>query len=335
MVAPWGQSKLRVLFTIICDGDNGQPIEDCTRVVGQQIDLKVKLINLDGVEILGPFKSVDWIIEGAFDGSAIKNYTTNETVAKVTQLSAADLQSNPRIKFYWVQGGDKMVMVFVKYQDQPESCWPGQIVLNVQEPKIAITREITGKVRLADINGYYGLHSGERKKGRVGMKITAEVTGPTDFNGQFRFTQTVNTLRQYKLVGGAWTPVLNTAGQYWLDNVVSYSDETYAVDKGKKVTASTTDTPGGEIPRDGTIEAKSVTDKFRMYVMYKPTVATAIWVPIGVMVWGWHGTARSTNGGYRFRPVNLGQDATIIKTAPGQYPQLPEWPNVAKNTGSQ
>jgi hypothetical protein len=308
---------VHVLMVEITDNLGNIITSKHTTCIGRPVDLHTELFPT----ILGPVTS-QWTLPGSY----IKNYTTSGSAAVLTDMTNSD-KAGTNVYYYWTKGAnDQSVQYRCTYDTA--SMWDSA-QFDIQEPTIAITRVNTGTALFIDEASSKGLSSGDFSATPidVGMDIKAVVTSPSLFDGQFRFTQTVNSLRQTKPVGGVLAPIsgCDTGGEYWLDTRVYYAGP-FNVNKGVTETDSTDDTPLNGV--NAAIEELRVTDQFRMYVMYKPTVETNdIWVPIGVLTWGWHGTTTTTDAWVTHSNANLGQDATTIKVAPGNYPEFPEWDN--------
>ena len=69
-----------------------------------------------------------------------------------------------------------------------------------------------------------------------------------------------------------------------------------------------------------------------LYLMFKPTGAGAIWVPIGKLNsgWGWSGVAESTDGGVTWTKTSGSQD--IDDPDGSGTTEFPEWPDTQSST---
>ena len=64
-------------------------------------------------------------------------------------------------------------------------------------------------------------------------------------------------------------------------------------------------------------------DEFEVYIMYRPDVQAAIWVPVGLMKWGWKGTAESADTGITWKKTAGQHDKKDPAGVPTTH--FPEW----------
>lgn len=303
---------------------NGDPIVDGQNnffCVGQHISLIVKLTDAVNYQIQGPFDSVQWTVGTSGGSAAIRNYAL--TGAPPEALTAADLHGNPGIQFYYLKAGTPTVSADVFFHGRH---WPQRSkTLNVEAPMVvSLLRTHTGTVGLGNWDTYYGLHSGGASE--VGMEVTCRLTGPGHFDGQVGFVQLVKSDRSYiPIGGGAAHAILDTAGDYWLDNTAPYPGGG-SLSAGTTASFDTNGTPGQEVLRNGSWSRVDLRDDFQMFVLYKPGGAGSVWVPVGRLDWGWGATAESPNG-ITWNMTGGAQFPSSTST----WPDAPQWQAVARN----
>jgi hypothetical protein len=110
-----------------------------------------------------------------------------------------------------------------------------------------------------------------------GFDITANAHVPTGFTGSFQFLQIANSwLRRIRFKNGDW---YRNAGTKLLDTSAIYP--------------SYNDSPGMELI--STFDKAEASDSFESYLMFKPSGASSIWVPLRVIKnLSWSGKATRT-----------------------------------------
>lgn len=226
---------------------------------------------------------------------AFKSYTMDNTQAKLEALPAAALDAQT-LQFYWADSGDKTVKCTVAGGGETSKAASATVTVDklTVDPAYKATQ---GSVGWNSDKSEFGLYGAGDKDG---MEFTATVKIPEGYYaGKWQFVQTVVAGNFVTDVDGIkWH--LECNGTTVLDGAVPYPHDGTDADGpagpyDTGVPGGAVDTPGS--PIKGTIK-RSSDDKFKMYIMFKPSGAKANWVPVQYVDWSWKGTATLADGNW-------------------------------------
>ncbi len=270
----------------------GAPVDGLTEnvCVGEQIPLTVDVEPSD----LG----FQWNIMG----TTVSKYAPDDSASNLTPVTAADLKASP-LTFYWVlppQSNDDDVMLQINGGPSVFSTF------DVYQPNQKMTATYVGGTY---VNGLYDppgiwLYFGTAQGGDGVFFGTPVTAYPQQFGGKVDFVQTI-----------AADAVTVSEGQYY--DGIFMGDQTYqsAMPPGSPPVLDTdfTYTKTGPFSKDGVLwtddgpgspcSVSPVGDGGSpyyesfliiptMYLIYKPALANAIWVPLDSYRWGWFGAAQ-------------------------------------------
>jgi hypothetical protein len=122
--------------------------------------------------------------------------------------------------------------------------------------------------------------------------------------------------------------------QWVLDNganptSIIYRNQTWPTAVGQ-VLMTSSDAPGGELAAPVKtysigVEPLEFPERFRLFVMFKPTVANGFWVPLQELVWSWGGAATLNDNGVGYRLSDLGSVFSYPATSMQLMAQMPFW----------
>jgi hypothetical protein len=287
-----------------------------TKIVGQKVELQARS-KPPGHSL----SNIQWTISGTTPGtrpaSTVKSYSM--ALARTdapTLLTSTDLQGQT-LDLYWVpvQGeGSQTVSVRADVDGTPKQA---QVTFNVRCPSLDSFTSVTGPIAIGNPWGSgRELHCGTHTN--PGLKYTAKTTPPANGDGEIKFTQILQAALTQTPTSGpqqTWT-----IPDWWLDIDDPYANHgPNAVSASTQATTSDNDSPGLPLQvgfRDGTV---SMT--FKLYLMYKPAGADSIWVPLGLLNWGWSGAAHSADGGTSWTKTSGAHNANNPSGAKtGEFP---------------
>ena len=295
--------KVRILL-------KGNNITNTTQnvIVGQQINLSATVTG-------GTPSNPQWNIPGTKVANYVVTYTdeTSSTSAVVTELTSQDLTQSA-INFYWVDGGDsRQVQYSVRINNRT---YTGRATFNVKKPTGTISGQILGSVNLSNFNSVYGLWFGKTDPPPPvpGIAFSRSMTIPSGFSGEFQWVQTWVRLRRLK------------RNNIWYRSQGYGLDSRYPYESG----ANANDSPGIDIETlDQNVYAN---ESFVMYLMFKPSIRGAIWVPLKKIEWGWRAEAEKVNGVWQIitnPPPNTSPNT--FSDPPSDVTAHPVWTQNAKN----
>lgn len=294
------------VFKVDITDDGGTPITTTQTVcVGEKISLKTKVEpTLSGL-------SWQWTIPGTvvkdYKKETLTGSPPGRTKRYVVELTDTDKQQST-IQFYWVDGADGRDVSVSGTKEEVTLTCTDTVTFDVKRPTLDNVASATGPVDVSSVWGFLMLHFGTPTE--PGCNWGAMVTAPTGFNGTLKFTQLVNLDHIKTYTSG--TEETATTFESWLDNAEPYGS-TYTATGGVQTTMVDNDSPGLGLAV-GFKKIQVFADFYDVYVMFKPTGAGAIWVPIAKLEWGWGGTAESSDGG-----------STWSKTGGAAAPEDPSW----------
>jgi len=268
-------------------------------------------------------------------GNRIANYTADANSATVTALTDV---TGSTVSYYWVGGGDGREVTYTATVNGQQ--FSAKTTFNVKRPTCTITPATESSVAVrADYLGQSGIHlsfgGGTNPSPPPGylygvrFKYT-KVTMPEGFDpGQWQYVQTLNAynLRQFNSEPGNWYGWY-TGGNWVLDTQYPYlgswstgNDEHEAVDA-----PATPDMSNSLGDPPVVLYKRYIMDEysqgFRMYIMFKPSGAGSIWVPLKRVAWGWKGSA--TKDSEDQWSLDYGSNDTKVGSADDETTH-PEW----------
>jgi hypothetical protein len=224
-------------------------------------------------------------------GNPIKYYDID--AGEIENLAQADF-SGTTINFYWTTGGTgREVTCKVTVAGKERTV---KSTFNVLRPAgISLTSELTSANPAVDVrpgvDNPLELVFGSTTS--AGITWTGKATTPANLGaGHLGFLQLINTDNRWTIDDANSTKWKKTSGgAYVLDDVEGdaiYGSPT-AIGNGDTKTHKQKDTPGSRL--EDTIKKMSVTDSFKLHLMYKPSGNDSIWVTLAVLAWNWSGTA--------------------------------------------
>lgn len=300
--------KLTVIEVNITDNSDNEITSKTTVSVGQKVDLGFK------VEPSGLSSPTD--IQWTVPGTRVKDYTIaeNNTSASKTDMATGDFQAET-LGFYWVTGGDPLE-VSIGCTVEGIDC-DDDVQFEVQRPVMSYFNSVTDTVSVLQLSGAFTLEPRDNFSDS-GMKVNISVTQPTCCWGNYVVVQLCNTI-SFRTKNDDTIEVLTTNGHYWFDGGGTPRNPY----PGLTITYDNFDDSPSLACFPGYKEV-SVSDFFQVYLMYMPSAADAIWVPVGRLMWDWYGTAETTDGGVTWTLDNGG--ALAGQDPSGGYTnEFPEW----------
>jgi hypothetical protein len=254
-----------VLDVHIKQGSNNITGSTQNVIVGQQIPLSVEVVGTTEAA-----SNIQWSVPG----TRVANFSASTSSGTVTQVN--NLQASS-LTFYWIDGGDNRQVTL--------GCRIGttqfdkSATFNVKRPTGSITTS-TGSVALDSASGgSFSLHFGVLStSGTPGITFTRSISVPSGFSGDTQWVQVADQVVRTKTPNGGNSLVLSGSGL--LDSNYPYTS----------AITSTEDSPrSGVDPCD--YEGVSANDSFTMYLMFKPSGANSLWVPLRQVSWNWSGSA--------------------------------------------
>ncbi|MGI9069599.1 MAG: hypothetical protein ACR2HX_24735 [Pyrinomonadaceae bacterium] len=236
-------------------------------IVGQKISLTAQVEGGSGSNpqwTIPPTRIGNYVV--TCNGTGTPPRCGLPTSGGVTEVSGLTTSA---VDFYWVDGGDG--------RQVQHSVTVGGINLtktatfNVKRPTAAVTTS-TGTIAVDSAWNDLTMHFGIL--GSAGISFSRTLTIPAGFSGDTAWVQTVTPLHRRKLNDGAW--------ERWTGAGL---DETFPYDS----TASTNDSPRSGALTSSYLEY-TTSDSFEMWLMFKPSGASSIWVPLRRVPWSWSGT---------------------------------------------
>lgn len=155
-------------------------------------------------------------------------------------------------------------------------------------------------------NRLFGLHCGARSDcGEIdGISISNYTTLPGVFSGDVQWQQVVSYSMSYENDAGD----CKTKGQTNVLDTIN-GDNPYR------------DSPGNDIDR-ATFHTTSFqrSDDFKTTLMFRPTVPSGVWVPLGKVTWGWSGSGSWTGPSDRDWHLDNKTDPDPVVTYDEDYP---------------
>ncbi len=249
-------------------------------IVGQRILLTASVRGVAGN------KFYQWNIPG----TTVSNYDPKQNAAMPVPLLNT---ASPSVAFYWVDGPtlNREVTLTVTAGGQT---YTRKTYFHLARPTISFATQ-TGQT------GVYGgasnriLSFGDSSQaGTVGIRFNVTMQTPPGFMGDYQFVQVVAESVRTRTYA---TPVLGHVGERFAgDGADQYP---YPPESKTSTAMSTSDSPGVDLYRSErgggvAVVGASADDEFTMWVMFKPSGAKSIWVPLKKLDWYYLGQTVKT-----------------------------------------
>lgn len=232
-------------------------------IVGQQIALVMQVLPEDDLA-----SGIQW----AVPGTRVQNYVANSTTGTVTPLTNL---SDATVTYYWVDGADgrQVTLTLTVFGTQVTRT----ATFNVKRPTASITTA-TGNVVVGTGWGDTEMSFGADPS-HHGIDFTRSLTIPSGFSGNTEWIQIATPFHRRQLNDRSWQRFTGSG----LDTQYQYPELSTGV---------TADSPAEHL--DGSLLQATADDTFEMWLMFQPTGAGSIWVPLRKVTWSWSGaTTRS------------------------------------------
>jgi hypothetical protein len=230
-------------------------------IVGQRIKLDLNIRPARTVT------NIQWTVPG----TTVANWQGNTSTGIVTPLTSLNSSG---VLFYWVSGtfGGESRVVQVTYKVNNKT-FTRRSSYNVKRPTASVDTT-TGDIAVDSAFGQLELHYGSPSKS--GITFSHNVSIPSGFSGDVAWFQVINnTLRRRQLNAGTWE---RQFGQGVLDATFPYDTRN-----------PTNDSPGSGL--SSSYLQSTISQNFDMYLMFKPSNANSIWVPLRKVNWFWNAGA--------------------------------------------
>lgn len=263
-------------------------------IVGQQINL-VGEVQPSGQTI----SSRQWTVPG----ERVANYTASASQGQVTELTSL---TSSTVDFYWVDGEEgRQVTYSVTIGSRN---FTATATFNVKRPTSNVTTT-TGPILVRDEDGNCILRFGV--PGSPGIDFIRTRQLPAGFSGTTQWVQIADPVRREKRNNSTCWQL--TGGG--LDRDYPY----------ETVEQTTEDSPGANL-EDNSVE-ESVDDSYTMWLMFKPSQAGSIWVPLKQVTWGWTALARRNAPGCNWILVSSSKKTVVVTDTT----EFPAWSNLAND----
>lgn len=266
-------------FASEAEGLKAGVVADYTVCVGQSVTLRATSDR--------PIVAVQWSVQG----ETLKSYNLSTGPSLPIYLTGADLTKNP-LSFYWIKPGTFTASVTV----YTASGWGVQsYTYEVKAPTVQSFTSDTGRVEIVDHQGNPAIaFVGQFGEIGEGILMQLRVSGTQNLAGQIATIQLVMTARTDQLDNGR-SEYRSTNGQWAVDNGRNPGGYLYSgpvpLAAGGTATLPPSDGPLQGV-RNPPIEWMKIgREDYKMYLMFKPDAADAIWVPLAMLPWYWQGTA--------------------------------------------
>jgi hypothetical protein len=209
------------------------------------------------------------------EGSKIKNYITSTTSGSVVNLAAADLQ-NTSVDYYWVNGGEDLR---ASYQvDIGSITFGGDGYFDVKKPT---AQTVVGRGPINVLNQKFS----NGAPGQSGIGIIVNSLNNYGFPGSLSWIQLLDSsLRRVNDTVGlnpGWFRLEYTSSNNirMLDRIMSVNP---FVDSPNQITHAD-------------FETIEMEEHFYTWLMFKPSSANSIAVPLMKVYWYWEGIANNNN----------------------------------------
>lgn len=304
---------------------NGDDISVQARqtVIGKQASLSVGFAGpgWSGINLPDPLiQNVQWTIPG----ETVKSYTLGD---EPVHLAAADLTQQTLVA-YWIDQTDAEITVQATIFGAAVTA---RGYLDVEEPGssfTSVTTTATPPVNVRTNDGFTTLPTLRFGiKSSPGITWTAEVTAGDEQAGEISLVQTVDTYAR-EVSNTAGPRVKDTNGVYALDDPEGTgfypSGQEGAPPVGAVHDNETAQYTSNDSPRTILVGLTAATreDRFKSYLMYRPSGGDNIWVTLKRMDWYWKGSAQYDGTVWSVVPNSTGSSTNPTGT---DSTDLPIW----------
>jgi outer membrane biogenesis lipoprotein LolB len=284
---------------------NGNSIKDTTQevVVGQKIELSVAVTG-------GTPTNQQWTIAG----DRVKSYFAFTTLGKVTSLDELNQQN---ISFHWFKGGDDKQVTFTATINGQQ--YTATANFNVKQPSVTNFNLSKGNIFVNYSAGNPTLTYGDPTFS-PGVRFEAQVDN-NGISGSYHWVQTYVESKSLRLS----SPLGNcNAGQTMTRNQQGL-DETYPYPSPTSSGLILEDSP--RMSLISTNDRVTINDSASAWLMFRPNLTDAIWVPIKKVNWSWEAEAMRVNNNNEWQKVSSSnpnplEDSNLF---------FPEWDTVINN----
>ncbi len=273
-------AKVKILRTI----GTGQPTEvtDLTAdtIVGERIKLNTEILPT-GITV----SSHLWTLPGNVmkDFLVVPPTSTNPT-ASTSQVVPVDSLTTANVDYVWYDGADARIVNYKATVGGSQIT--GKTNFNVKRPEASVTTLTPSQTAIDSVTGVLEIHLGTEPRRDFGIRFSrSPFTTPSPFTGVTQWVQTIDST----------VSVTTTMGQTGTDIRVGL-DQCYPYAGN---TGSPTDSPG--IGLNG-LRKINIDNKWKMYLMFKPSGDDSSWVSLREVNWRWRAEAEIINGNWILGP---------------------------------
>ena len=289
--------------------------------VGERINLDVAGAGVTAVRWTGVTNAATFKHYGGPAG-----VSTNNAFAKEYDLTEED-RILPGIGFYWVEGGANSVGADISFIDPKLGGWTVHrgVKFEVKRPNADLT-SVTSDVYVYQYDGggwpawwvRFGNPSDRLAfNPSEGISFTKVEDAAAAGIGTYKLTQVVDTLARFWHRDDFASPVDD---QHPFLPYIKISNG-YVLDTGDPF-SSVKDSPGNNFPQGGERGTIDRSDSFKMYLMWRPNLPGASFVPLRVTPWSWSVVADSNSFGWAWTIISK----THSTNPPSQdTTEFPEW----------
>lgn len=288
-------------------------------IIGKHVDLLVRVKGHPDTAI----DSIQWTLPG----ETVKGYTTG-AASQVTLLSATDLQAK-ELAFYWKAATSSSSVVTVQGVVGGAQMKASAKLEALAPTNVSMTSHTTAVQLGATYRYPVALSFGsDLALDRAGIAFAFGAQAPKGGDGQIAGAQLINYTVCFTGLDAPQDaqPTCQTKGTFELDNAFPVANPV-SISGGRSATWTNDDSP--QTPVVSYARTLSRSDRFKTYLVYRPSGADSIWVSLGRLDWSWSGGARREGRRGRWNgPLN-----PLWTTNPVGSPtsELPEWPSTFGN----
>jgi len=267
-------------------------------IVGQKMNLSVQ-VQPSGTQLT----NTNWSVPGMRVG----NYAVDPSGVSAQVVPFTDTTTTS-ISFYWVdEGYNRTVSLSGKVNGVSVSAY---VIFDAKRPVVTVTSE-TGEVGLSTVwDNALTLHFGSPSLIGINLNRTF-YSPPSGFSGNTFWVQVIAPLRRRQLADGTWQK-LTGAG---LDGHYPYSSITHAGDNPRQ-------------PIDNSRLQYVANDTATMWLMFQPSLANSIPVPLLKVDWSWYGAIENRGGGNWV----LTARSNTVNPPPVATTEFPQWSQLANDS---
>ena len=155
---------------------------------------------------------------------------------------------------------------------------------------------------------------GEYNTDKPGIKWSATATGPADFDGEIMVVQTIMSKRVWTMGTGMFDKLeVATGGNYYNDAApgsISYDDRFAQLGALATAKLAALDAPGIGLWTPEQLTEVTIDEHFFVYLLYRPELKDAIYVPLRRLAWGWNAAASRPLGTHHWTKRGPTKSAT-------------------------